>query len=220
MNSARRRLIRTAPVLAAVWLLGACNGLTRDDLSSLYEAAEGMWSKGSDVTLEEAAAVPYASIGLRFGGGSETMLVLASDSNGQLLWTSSLRIAITTRDGRIVETAGFRYNLRGFVSLTDKPDENGERTIRWQGDFPELGLYSVVVTCRSRVAGEDKIVVLGKSIDTRRIEESCNTDSRQLNWSYRNIYWTDPEDGLVWRSIQHVNPELDAIEIETLRPPA
>jgi hypothetical protein len=219
MKSARHKLIRAATAFAAAGLLGACNGLSREDLNSIYELGKGMVSRGRSVTLQEAAAVPYATIGVRMGGSSETMLVLASDSNGLLLWTSSLHIAITTRNGRIVETTGLRYNIRMQETQSGAPGEDGGRTIRRQADLPELGLYSVAITCRSRSLGEETITILGKDIRTQRTEEKCEADTPRFNWSFRNVYWTDPEDGFVWRSIQHVNPELDAVEIEVLRPP-
>ncbi|MDE2184890.1 MAG: YjbF family lipoprotein [Alphaproteobacteria bacterium] len=79
-------------------------------------------------------------------------------------------------------------------------------------------LFSVLITCEDRDAGPETISILGKDIHTRRIDESCRSDD-SLDWSFRNVFWVDPETGLVWRSIQHVNPKLDAVEIDVLRPP-
>ena len=186
---------------------------------TVYEFAKNAWRGGGPgVTLEQAAAVPYASLGVRLGGGPEAMIILAGEMGEERLWTSAAKIALTTRSGRIVRTAGLPHDLGGYESMGDL-DEYGARTVRWRGDFPDLKLYSVSIVCQDRQAGDETIVVLGRDIHTRRIDESCSSESRQLDWSFENTYWIDPANSLVWRSIQHVHPQLDAIEIEVLRPP-
>jgi hypothetical protein len=219
--SSTPKICRAALVLAAVILLGGCNSLGNGDVSSLYAIARSQWN-GNDqkVTLEEAASVPYASMGIRLGDGPQNMVILAGDAGGQRLWTSSAKVAITTKDGRIVRTAGLGHDLGGYESRGDSLGENGTHIVRWQADFPDLNLYSVSITCRDRQTGNETIVILGKDIDTRRIGESCTTLDSRLDWSFENTYWVDPTGGLVWRSVQHVNPKLDAIETEILRPPA
>jgi hypothetical protein len=218
--SSSRKALRTAPVLAAVILLGGCSVIGGGDVSSLYVIAKNLWGGGQKVTLAEAAAVPYASMGISLGDTSEVMIILAGDAGGQRLWTSATKIAITTKDGRIVRTAGFEHNLGGYEPRGDSVDEDGRRTVRWQADFPDLNLYSVSITCQDHPAGDETIIILGKDIHARRIDESCASAGSQLDWSFKNTYWVDPESGLVWRSIQHVHPQLDAIETEILRPPA
>ncbi len=213
------RLRRVAPLLVAVLVLDGCSALGGSDAASLFALAKNLWN-GKAVTLEEAAAVPYASMGIRVGDSPEAMIILAGDSGGQRLWTSSAGVAISTSsDGRIVRTAGFAQNLGGYERQDDTLGKDGVRTIRWQADFPDLNLYSVPITCQDRPAGDETIVILGKDIHTRRIDESCVSQSDSLNWSFTNTYWLDPSSGLVWRSIQHIHPGFDAIEAEILRPP-
>jgi len=216
------KVCRAAPILGAFLLLGGCDAtLGGGDAASIGAMIKNMWSGSANkVALEEAAAVPYASMGVRLGDGPETMLILAGDTGGQRLWTSAVGIAITTSDdGRIVRTAGFAHNLEGYARGRDSLGEGGVRSLRWQADFPDLKLYSVSIACRDRPAGDETIIILGKDIHTRRIDESCSTEGSGLDWSFKNRYWLDPSSGLVWRSIQHVHPRLDAIETETLRPP-
>jgi len=225
-TSLNRRLLRAAPLLAAACLLGGCSSIGGGDAASLIVLVEHAWngtwnSSSQNVTLEGAASVPYASMGIRLGGGSQSMIILAGDAGGRRLWTSKAGIAITTaQDGRIVRTAGFGHDLGGYESRGDSLGQDGLRTLRWQADFPELNLHSVSITCQDRQAGNETIVVLGKDIHTRRIDESCTTVDSRLDWSFKNTYWVDPDNGLVWRSTQHVNPKLDAIETEILRPPS
>jgi hypothetical protein len=159
-------------------------------------------------------------MGIRLGGSPQNMVILAGDAGGQRLWTSAAKIAITTKDGRIVRTAGFGHDLGGYEPRGNSLGEDGARTVRWQADFPDLNLYSVPITCRDHLVGDETIIILGKDIHVRRIDESCASADSQLDWSFKNIYWIDPESGLIWRSIQHVHPQLDSIETEILRPPA
>jgi hypothetical protein len=211
--------MRLAVVALATVPLAACSSVDGSDFGSLYDAVRTGWSGSKSVTLEEAAAAPYASIGVRIGDSSEAMLVLASDMGESQLWTSSTRVAITTRNGRIVRTAGLTHNLGGWTSLAGGR-QNDHSILRWQADLPDLGHYSVLITCRETDAGPETITILGKDLRTRRIEEACQADDRVLDWSFRNVFWTDPNSAFMWRSIQHVNPKLDPIEIEVLRPPA
>ncbi|MDE2135350.1 MAG: YjbF family lipoprotein [Alphaproteobacteria bacterium] len=219
-NSSSRRVRRAAPLIVAVCALAGCSTIGGGDVASLYAITKSIWSDGGRVTLEQAAAVPYASMGVRLGDSPEAMIILAGDAGGQRLWTSAAGVAIMTNDGRIVRTSGFEHNLGGYESRVGAPGENGVQVVRWQADFTDLNLYSVLITCRDRPVGDETIVILGKSIRTRHVVESCASDASRLDWSFENTYWTDPVSGLVWRSIQHVHPQLDAIETEILRPPA
>ncbi|MDE2163056.1 MAG: YjbF family lipoprotein [Alphaproteobacteria bacterium] len=215
-----RKHRRAAPALVAAFMLGSCTGLGGGDAASLFMLAKNGWSgNGRAVTLEQAAAIPYASMGIRVGDSPEVMIILAGDTSGQLLWTSNVGVAISTRDGRIVRTAGLAKNLGGYEPRGSWSGENGVQTVRWQADFPDLSLYSVSIRCQDHPAGDEMIVILGKDIHTRRIDEVCTSDGSRLDWAFDNTYWLDPSSGLVWRSIQHIHPDFDAIETEILRPP-
>jgi Group 4 capsule polysaccharide lipoprotein gfcB, YjbF len=223
MKSSIHKLFAVFPMFTCAWLLAACSGTgngTGTDAGSVFQLARDLWSGNQRVSLEEAASVPYASLGLRVGDSSETMLVLASDDHGRRLWTSAERIAVTTQDGRIVRTAGLQHDLGGYEMGYQITHEDGVTDVQWQADFPELGLYSVAIKCTDRRAGNETITIMGKAIHTYRIDETCFADKSVLDWSFKNTYWLDPSSGLAWRSIQHVNPRLDPIEMEILRPPA
>ena len=65
------------------------------------------------VTRDQAAAIPYASMGYRLDDGIRALLVLATDANGEQLWTSAAHVVIVTRDGRIVRTVGLAARCVG-----------------------------------------------------------------------------------------------------------
>jgi hypothetical protein len=175
------------------------------------------------VSRQEAAAIPYASLGYRVGGGNQGLLVLATDSGGDLLWTSAAHVVIVTRDGRIVRTVGLGGDLSNLTSRDERSLSSPAAAVRAAfastrlEDFPDMGLYGVRVSCQARLTGQQSIKILGQVIATLRVDETCN--SRNPDWSFTDIFWVDKDSGFVWRSRQHVHPKGMLVETEIFRPP-
>ena len=173
------------------------------------------------VTREQATAISYATMGYSLDGGNQNILILATDSGGELLWTSGTHVVIVTRDGRIVRTVGQDHDLSGLTAR-DKVAPPAAAihapftSLRLE-DFPELGFYGAVVSCRTHMVGRQTIKILGQAIPTIRVDEACK--SRKPDWSFVDSYWVDGENGLVWRSRQHIHPKGGVIETEIFRPP-
>jgi|SRR6185312_1899358 len=209
---------------AALLLLSGCSSTGSSDYSLYYQALKQSFTGGNaHVSREQAAAIPYASIGYRLNDGPEQLLVLATDSGGEQLWTSGAHIVIVTRGGRIVRTVGFAQDVaavtpqKGQQLLAPAQSEGRNSVSVRLEDFPNVPAYGVAVKCTTLPRGLQTIVILGRGITTKRVDETCRSDA--LDWSFTNSYWTDPASALVWRSIQHVSPKEGKIEIETLRPP-
>ena len=228
MTSLHRRMGRhlgtARAFFGALCLLavGGCSSDSDTDWSQMY----GMVSKaieGQDqgVTLQQAAAVPYASIGVRINESAEAILILATTSpQNEQLWTSSAKIGLLIRGGRIVRTAGLEHNLTGVVARAgdySAPSTQADGTSEWNMDFADLNLYSVPVSCVSKVRGQTAVKNFTVSIPTIRVDETCR--SKKVDWSFVNSYWISKTTGLVWHSIQYVSPNSGPIEIEILRPP-
>jgi hypothetical protein len=218
MTSYRRNPARLWQ-FAAIFLMGgmtcACSS-EGNDWAGLFNIAMGSWRQ-ADVQLNEAAAISYATLGVRIGDGPERIMILSTDSRGERLWTAS-GVALSTRFGRIVSTAGFAGNLSSSaLAAASAPSWKTARQYGWTADFADIGAYSIRIECRSRPAGEETINILGKDLRTLRVDESCA--SAQLKWNFDNVYWVDPQSERVWRSIQHIHPRGDSLEIELLRPP-
>ncbi len=131
-------------------------------------------------------------------------------------------VVIVTRDGRIVRTLGLDHDLSGLSARGGNlPPPAAAITAPFASqrleDFPELGMYGVIVTCNARAAGRQTIKILGQPIATVRVDESCR--SRKPEWSFTDNYWVDLDNGRVWRSRQHVHPKAGFIETEIFRPP-
>ena len=181
----------------------------------LLHAITGIGSSSS-VSRERAAAVPYATIGVRLGSSDELLFVLASKAGEDLVWRGGPQLAITTRNGRIVRTAGFVHNLSGFQTTTTSGLPGGKRHDgpTYLYDYADQSRFGIAVGCTVRDLGPERITIIGVSVDTNHLAEDCN--SPQLGWSFRNEFWRDAK-GFVWKSKQYVAPELGAFTFEILR---
>lgn len=216
MSLSRKALLIVTSLAAAVF--SASCSYTGGDLPALYEVGKSLWAGPKNITFDDAAAVPYASVGVRLGSRGQIMLVLATETDGLLMWTSDAKISILTRDGRIVRTAGLGRDLSAY-SYKMVSTASGT-TVAWQADFKDMNLAQIPGTCERSQPRDETILILGKSIRTRRIDERCRAQGHELSWSFTNTFWIDPDSGMVWRSIQHIHPQMPSLEIVTLRPAA
>jgi hypothetical protein len=219
MMSSRRSARHMLAIAVAAAFVSGCSSEGSTDWGAMFNLIRQSWeSRDGTVQLDTAAAIPYATLGIRIGGETERILILGSDTSGERLWTSAARIALTTRQGRIVATAGLGHDLSAYNSDSAFLGSwKSGRHFSWMADFPDLGLYSVEIDCADAPAGVERITILGQEIDSIRVDESCRSD--RLDWSFTNTYWVSEVTNRVWRSVQHIHPRLDALEIELLRPP-
>ncbi|HWY61189.1 MAG TPA: YjbF family lipoprotein [Rhizomicrobium sp.] len=219
----RPALWAAAPAIALLMLSG-CSA--DSDYGAYFQLVKQSFSNGignSGVSREQAAAIPYASLGYRLDDGSEAMLVLATDTNGEQLWTSSAHVVFLSQDGRVKRTTGLPHNLGALIPVrgpslpAPASALEGPSTNIFTADFPDIGSYSVAITCRLNAKERETIAVLGQPIPTTRVDEDCVSPNPQ--WRFRNSYWLDAQTGFVWRSIQHIHPKGDTLQIEIFRPP-
>ncbi|HVW73774.1 MAG TPA: YjbF family lipoprotein [Rhizomicrobium sp.] len=218
----RRRL-----AVAAMLLLAGCSSSDsgNTNYTQFYQLAKQSLSASFGnvrVTRDQAAAIPYASIGYSIDGGNQMLLVLATDTNGELLWTGPSHAVIVTREGRIVRTVGLGHDLAALTTREGVSPSPGDAvkgpfsTTRLE-DFPELGLYGVRVSCRAHLVGRQTVNILGQGVVTNRVDEACRSEKPE--WSFVDSYWVDSDNGQVWRSRQHIHPKGGEIETELFRPP-
>ncbi len=213
------------PALAAVCCTLLLAGCGSGNISSTWgpyfevvkKSFEGSFGDKA-VSLEQASEIEYASLGYRLNGGPENLVVLATDSNGEQLWTSAAHKVLITEAGRVKRTVGLPRDLAHLAPASGSilPSAAANASIALSADFPDMGIYSAAITCRATNAGPDAIIILGHAIATTRLDEDCS--SPQLGWRFRNSYWLDA-DKFVWRSVQHIHPKGDVLQVEIFRPP-
>ena len=216
------------PLIGALCLalLSGCGSNQPGDVMDYVKALRQSWRNtfnGNSVSLQQAAAVPYASMGWRLNGSSENMIVLATDAGGQQLWTSAAHIVLVTQGGRLVRTVGLPHDIAALTPKTASAILDpavaiaGPYSQRFAADYQHKDLYGVVLNCRAAAAGARLMTILGKKIATVRVDETCESTAPQMKFT--NSYWISRDTGLVWRSRQTISPEGDVLETELLRPP-
>ena len=175
------------------------------------------------ISRDQAAAIPYASLGFRVDGSAEQLLVLATDTNGDQLWTAASHMVLLLHDGRLVRSVGLPHDRdglspQGALGLPPVADalKTPFRSIR-QADFPDMNLYGVTLNCVTGARGHQTLSILGTPIATTRIDENCHSENPR--WSFTDNFWVDAASGFVWHSVQHLNPTGTILQIEILRPP-
>lgn len=219
------RPVRRGPAAILALLLCGCSSSGGSDYASYYALLRQGFSQsfGSGaISRQEAAAIPYASMGVRLDDGPESLLVLGSDTNGDQLWTSKAKIVVMTHDGRILRTVGLEHDLTALAPQTGTalpaPGAalTGSRAFILRADFADMGLYNTAVTCRMAAQRRETITILGRGLNTMRIDEACRADT--MSWRFTNSYWVDAQSGFVWRSVQHLHPKGGIARTEIFRP--
>jgi hypothetical protein len=209
-----------AGILAALGLsLAGCSSDQSNDYGQVFQIFTHIFNSEDDrVTYQQAAGIPFSTIGVRVGDSTEGILVLGSSNGDEQLWTAASHIVLVMRHGRVVRTAGLEYNLsemrlvRGSVAGTLPSAET-----LWEADFPDQHLYSVQVSCKAYSGGADTYSNFNSPVRVIKVIDECRSD--QIDWSFTNTYWIAPQTGLMWHSIQNINPKLDPLELRILRPP-
>lgn len=211
--------------LAAALLLAGCSS-QNSIWSQYFQVVRESWrnSTGSgQITMEQAAAIPYATLAYRVDGSSEMMLVLATNNNGDLLWTAASRVVFLTRDGRILRSVGLPHDRGGMNPQARETLPPPAQALRGAfssarvADFPDVNLHGVRLTCVSAVKGRQIVTILGTALATTRVDETC--ESRTPRWRFTDSYWVDADSGFVWQSLQHLHPSGTTVQVKILRPP-
>jgi hypothetical protein len=217
-----RKLIGIFPALCLLTSCSSSDG-GYSDYIQVVRVAFQQSTGNAKVTFKEAAAIPYASLGVRINGGGQQMIVLATKAPSGELWTNASHLVILTQDGRVTRTVGLSHDLTamsadGGDTITPPAQAlHASFTTRRLADFADIPAYNVTIACSAKVTSRQAIVILGKSIRTVRIDEQCS--STALKWTFTNSYWLDPDSGFVWRSLQNIHPHGETLQLEVLRPP-
>jgi hypothetical protein len=223
VTGAGAKTLKHVALPALLLLLAGCSSGGQSAYSDYFTLVRQSVSNsihGARVTRAQAAAISYASLGYRIDDGDQNILVLATDSNGEQLWTAGNHVVLLMRQGRIMRTVGLGHDLAALTGNDLPPLTAALKqsfTSTRMADYPDLGRYGVPLSCTAIAKGRQTIVILGQAIPTDRIDESCV--STALNWSFTNSYWLDPDSGLAWRTRQHVHPKGGTLETEIFRPP-
>jgi hypothetical protein len=174
---------------------------------------------GPTITREQAAGIPYASLGVQLGSSGQGVAVLGKRVGDDRYWYSGEAVLLVTRNGRIVETVGLPYDLTRLQVRTrdgssGAPGTAGEFALMF--DLRSLGAYNVVARCTGIDEGLETIEILSVAIQTRHHVERC--EAEQIDWSFENEYWLDVKTGFIWQSVQDIHPRSPKLYLSVFRP--
>jgi hypothetical protein len=197
------------------------------DLFSKTVTSKSSAAGGYPLSAEQIQGIPYATLGVRIGSFAPAVVVLATIDGQELQWVSSDHVSFFTSGGRLVRTRGLDRDLAATRWLGTGADPladfAGTGTAPPRGKYREIDLKhadenAVAVESRFEPVGDETLVILGRERATRRIDEVANVPA--WRWKTRNSFWVDAQSGRVWRSVQQYCPEMPAITMELLKPPA
>ena len=216
--------VRTAVLVAIASLVWGC-GANSNSNESRYASIVWRLVTGDrmEVSREQAGAIPFASIGVTIGRADEGLMVLGLAEGEREEWYARTQM-IAMSNGRILQTEGFPFNLSrlevrsrdGATTLGGAPPAGAEYSLVI--DFQDLRLIGAGADCRASETGPESIEILGTSLITRHVVESC--EIAVIDWSFENEFWVDPDSGFVWQSSQYIHPKLSPLMFRVLRPPA
>jgi len=177
------------------------------------------------LTREYITKLPYASISAKIGKGPKSLLVLWRVENNEQFWLAEDGVVLGIKKGRIIKTAGLPETISDTNSIETDPLTLGlnkienHRTYERIIDFKEKNsTYPKTIKILSNFSYQGSKIVNIVDIDfnTILVKETCS--AKNLNWKFENLFWVDPDTGMVWKSIQHVSREFAPIIMEVLKP--
>ncbi len=176
-----------------------------------------------EVSRAEIDKLPYATVRARIGKGPRGIMVLGQYDGPDLHWISADNVALVTRAGRIVKTAGLPENLKSSRIVEVDPVAEGLHNLADSAhkrvvDIDLGNSYGIEISSTYRVLGSERISILERDYDVLLVEERA----RALNygWSFENRFWVDANSGFVWKSRQTVARSFGPVELEILKPAA
>lgn len=160
----------------------------------------------------------------KLGRGRRGLTILGYQNGKQLHWFTGDRTVLVTSDGRLVRTVGLPANLEATELLDRDPltepwgrlEAASPHRLRRLVDLLPGDHYGVMITSQFQILGRQVVEIAELKFYTVSILEQCS--ARGLGWSFENRFWIGVENGLVWKSIQHIHPDLPPVELELLKP--
>ena len=159
---------------------------------------------------------------LKIGKGSNGLIILESVSNSKYTWVSKDQVYIVVEEGRIIKTVGLFNNLTNlirpdlsFEDLVNKANASKNYFFYYSYDKPFLSDLRMSVSLVNK--GIEKVEILGKTRNLLLLEETISNE--KIRWEKKNLFWIDPLDHYVWKSIQHISPKLPPFTLQVTKRP-
>ena len=178
---------------------------------------------GQEISKELVESIPYASLKMRIGKGSDGLLILESLQAEETIWVSADQIVIVLKEGRIIRTLGLNNNLinlsvidQSFKDVIFSEEFISNYFSYYSYDDPPLNDLKVNVSIEK--IGIKEVDILGVKKSLFLIHESIS--NKEIRRYATNKYWIDPKNYYVWKSEQTLSPKLPKFFYEITKKPA
>jgi len=215
--------------ISLIQTLLACSSVNSDRIApsffGAYDSIKGVFFGYPDpiINKEIIDRIPYASALLKIGKGSSGLIILESANPNNYIWVSKDNVYLETKHGRIVKTEGLFNNLidltlpnQTFEQVLKNPEAVMHYLSYYSYDRPYLLDLEAKISIVNR--GTQEIKILGEVKKLILIEESISND--EIRWKAKNLFWVDPKDYFVWKSVQHISPKLPSFTLQITKRPS
>jgi hypothetical protein len=212
-------------------LVSGCSALSQYSTIGQSFSAVLKGDEGYPLSAQQVASSPYAQLGVQFGNGPRAIMILGEVKADRNVWVATNNVIFTVQAGRIVQTMGLAVDLvKSRVKKNKNPDplrryqsEDG----KWIGSphqrevsFEPLGPKEALAESHFTLVGHEAVQILDKPIRCLKVTENYRIPA--LVWTVTNEYWlgVDTQTPVVWKSRQHIHPDLPPVNLEILKRPA
>jgi hypothetical protein len=206
-------------VLALSMLLASCSSTYEAYWRSLQLALK----ETPDLSLsnQQISESPADLIYFRMGERPQFILALAFIENGDYKWISEDRLMFVEKEGRIIKTLGFNYDLMQLSNIDTDPIQGGIETTESSNWKPYVDIedltYGHTIDFTISSKSPTRLKLLETEFDTILIEEVAHFDKKGLNSmgveSWVNQYWFETKSGKLLKTRQKLSPFTDTFEV-------
>ena len=204
-------------IIMLAFLLNSCANNIYNELGSIIS---DMFSN-EDISQEEINKIPYASLQMKIGRSPFSLIVLEEDLGDSLKWTSSNLIKIYTKNGKIIKFSGIDNELVSLQMDPNNPLLTGILTDSTDEDltafytFRNPDLFDMPIKSNFKFLSEEEIIYLEEKILVNKFIEKSYENL--IRWNFENLYWINPVNNEVIKSIQNITPKNPRIEYKITR---
>ncbi|MBK0034004.1 YjbF family lipoprotein [Erwinia sp. S43] len=212
--------MRNLPLLLLCLLLQACTQ-TQKGLSETVKLAV-LGQDDIELTNQQIANIPYASMYLRLNGGQQIFVVMGFNENGQQKWITQDRATVVTENGRLVKTLGLADNLNEVTNLQQDPLRDALRLTdgaSWTRvlSWTEKGQLRTGTAVSHFTRLKDEVLPLGgRQVASRVWQEEVELTESGKTW--RNTFWVDSSSGQVRQAVQMLGADYFPVATTILKP--
>lgn len=199
-------------IILLVIILNSCANNIYNELGGIFS---NMFSN-KDISQEEINEIPFASMQMKIGRSPFSLIVLEEDLENSLKWTSSNMIKIYTKNGKIIKFSGIDNELVSLQMDPNNPLLTGELTDLTYIDltsfytFRNPDLFDMPIKSNFKYLSEEEIIYLGEKILAYKFIEKSYKNL--IRWNFENLYWINPINNEVIKSIQNITPKNSEVE--------